>query len=117
MGISMHRILTAVLPAALLLAGLRLAAQEELPSMAVNLELEGGAAVFQGKSMRSDFPVGLSLDLGAELSTGRDLRVRVRPQVGLRLFSRDIDRNIDEQFRLIRLGGTFSYDAYFVGQT
>lgn len=112
----MHRILTAILLAALLLAGGRAAAQEELPRLAVNVELEGGASVFSAKSMRSDFPVGLMLDLGTELSTGRDLRVRLRPQIGLRLFSQDIERNIDEQFRLIRVGGAFSYDAYFVGQ-
>ncbi len=100
-----------------LLGGERVASQEDLPRMAVNMELEGGASMFQAKTLRSDFPAGLMLDLGAELSTGRDLRLRLRPQVGIRFFSRNIERNVDEQFRQIRLGGTFSYDAYFRGQT
>lgn len=109
-------VLTCVLTV-LLLAGKRLAAQEELPRIAFNVELEGGLSVFHAKSMRADFPVGLMLDLGTELSTGQDLRVRLRPQVGVRFFSHDIERNVDEQFRQIRVGGTFSYDAYFRGQT
>lgn len=104
--------------AVIVLAGLRLSAQEgEAPKVGVNLELEGGGTMFQSKSLRSDFPVGLMLDLGAELAAGRDLRVRVRPQIGLRFFSKDIGNNIDEQFRQIRVGSTFSYDAYFLKQT
>lgn len=104
--------------AVIVLAGLRLSAQEgEAPKVGVNLELEGGGTLFQSKSLRSDFPVGLMLDLGAELAAGRDLRVRVRPQIGLRFFSKDIGNNIDEQFRQIRVGSTFSYDAYFLKQT
>lgn len=117
MGSLKHNIAVCVLTVCLL-AGQRSVAQEEdLPRMAANLEMEGGVSVFQAKSLRSVLPAGLMLDLGAELSTGRDLRLRLRPQVGVRFFSRDIESNIDEQFRQIRVGGTFSYDAYFRGQT
>lgn len=112
------RITTLGLLAVMVLTGTCLFAQEEeLPRMGINLELEGGGVMFQSKSLRSDFPVGLMLDLGAELSTGRDLRVRLRPQVGVRFFSKDIGNNIDEQFRQIRMGSTFSYDAYFLKKT
>lgn len=104
---------------ALMLAiGTNVSAQEdEVPSTAAYLELEGGLAMFQSSSLRRDFPIGLQLAFGTELATGRDLRVRLRPQVGVRFFSQPVEEDTNKHFRIFRLGMTFGYDTYFVGQT
>lgn len=91
--------------------------EEELPAVAAYLELEGGLAMFQSAGMRADFPLGFQLAFGAELATGRDLRIRLRPQLGVRFFTKDVEQDTNEHFRLFRVGSTFGYDAYFIGQT
>ncbi len=117
MGFSIRKARIVSFVALALALGSRAVAQEDLPRTAAYLELEGGAAMFQSSSMRSDFPVGLQMALGVEFATGNDLRVRLRPQAGLRFFSKYIEQNTNEHFRILRLGGTISYDAYFMGQT
>ncbi|GGC17795.1 hypothetical protein GCM10011386_07160 [Parapedobacter defluvii] len=97
----------------LLLASLRLNAQQEVP---VYLEGEFGVDRFGEASIRSVFPAGAVIRLGAAFALADQGRLRLRPQGGVKYFGNKIDEEITEQLLVIKAGVQASYDVFFIGQ-
>ncbi len=103
---------TCLLWCSLAVCGLR--AQEKHP---IFLEVEAGAERFSDRGVRAVFPLGFNVELGTAFAMADESRLRLRPQVGAKLFFNEIESGITEQLRMIRLGAQVSYDIYYIGQT
>lgn len=98
---------------AVLLATLPLHAQQKVP---VYLEGEFGIDRFSDASVRSVFPAGAAIRLGAAFALTDAERLRLRPQGGVQFFGNKIDEEITEQLLIVKGGVQVSYDVFFVGQ-
>ncbi len=97
-----------------LLFAAQLRAQERRP---VLLEGEVGLERFNDASVRSVFRTGGSARLGPAFQFADEGRLRLRPQLGMKLFANQIDEHVTEQLLFVKLGAQASYDLFYVGQT
>ncbi|PPL03528.1 hypothetical protein [Parapedobacter indicus] len=97
----------------LLLAALELHAQRSLP---VYLEGEFGVERFGDASVRSVFPTGAALRLGAAFALADQGRLRLRPQGGVTFYGNKINEEVTEQLLFVKGGMQVSYDAFFLGR-
>lgn len=97
-----------------LLSLAQLRAQERKP---VFFEGEVGMERLNAGAVRSVFPMGGTIRLGPAFMFANEGRLRLRPQLGMKLFANRIDENITEQLLFVKLGGQVSYDLFYVGQT
>ncbi len=84
-------------------------------SVPIYLEGEFGVDRFSDAPVRSVFPLGAAIRLGAAFATANEGRLRLRPQGGIRFFGNKINEEITEQLLIVKAGGQISYDAFFVG--
>lgn len=80
-------------------------------------ELEAGYSGLVDRDVRSVFRGGAQLLVGVDLAFGPQNRYRFRPQAGVVFFINQQGEFFQERLRIIKTGGQFSYDAYFIGQT
>lgn len=98
----------------LLLLSTSVQAQRAVP---VLLEGEVGVERFSDAAVRSVFPVGANLRLGPAFVMASEGRLRLRPQVGLKLFLNEIEEGLTEHLLFFKLGGQVCYDLFYIGQT
>jgi len=111
---TVHECAKAVVCAGMILVALlRASAQQQTP---IYLEGEFGVAAFTNASVRSVFPAGAVVRLGAALALADENRLRLRPQLGATFFGNKIDESITEQLLFVGGGIEVSYDAFYVKQ-